>query len=654
MNNAIASLSALPAAWRGKSPGFAEFNILLNLIDEPVILIDHRRGQVLSANSHLLKLTAFTLAEILSTPLMDLLPEIAQQEIHPAEEHETTINRRNRESITVVARPILLDVTNLWFALILTPLALFQQNLIIRQRQEQLFEALQNLASISHQSDLDSSLKLATQIGHRLLESNVICVYQADSQIPQLRKIAAWNSDEDNLLPDVLPSANLVRLHMPSLWLPGRRVASDLHRTARIVNLNYLASVPLGREGAWLGLLVAADTHNGPDEQILPIMQILGANITTALEHFILLESLQNQIDKYNRSLVIQNVVSENAREGVIYLKPDLSIVEMNPTAELMLGYASQEVMGQQAESILIGTETMAAALKSAIQGIPTHNLGNIKLHRRLGQSFLAHVQTIPVKTNEELLGIVVILSDVSENEQIRVRTQQLEQRAILGEVTAIFAHEVRNPINNISTGLQLMSYNFPPEDSNRELIDRLQHDCARLTHLMESVLSFSRPMEYKLIPTNISELLRMLLNRWSPRLARVSIHSYFQSTPEALLVEGDARALEQVFTNLISNAVQAMSSNGGTLAIKISLTMADSDYPKAEISVSDNGPGIPDEIRDHIFEPFVTTNPQGTGLGLAITKRIITAHKGSISVSSFPGGTVFTVCIPAILGETP
>ncbi len=416
--------------------------------------------------------------------------------------------------------------------------------------------------------------------------------------------------------------------------------------------MSYLASVPLGQAGAWFGLLVAADEQSTASEDLMALLDILGANLSTALQHYLLIANLTQTIQNVQKSITIHDTIAENAQEGIILLKPDLTIVEMNPAAELILGYACQEVIGTSIDSILIGAETINTALISAIQGIPTHNLGNINLHRRRGQSFAAHIQTIPVLAGEELASIVVFLSDVSENEQIRVRTQQLEQRAVLGEVTAIFAHEVRNPINNISTGLQLMGMNLQPDDPNQELIGRLQHDCSRLTHLMESVLSFSRPMEYKLEPTDLGMLLRRILDRWEPRMARVNIKPIFLPTPEIPQVNGDARALEQVFTNLISNAVQAMSSNGGTLAIKIELIRPQIEHPQVVVSVSDSGPGIPDEIRDHIFEPFVTTNPQGTGLGLAITKRIITAHKGSISVSSFPGGTMFQISVPAIMGE--
>jgi signal transduction histidine kinase len=103
----------------------------------------------------------------------------------------------------------------------------------------------------------------------------------------------------------------------------------------------------------------------------------------------------------------------------------------------------------------------------------------------------------------------------------------------------------------------------------------------------------------------------------------------------------------------LIGNAVQAMSDSGGTLSVNLRPVNGPGDRPQVEISVSDDGPGIPEEIRERIFEPFFTTNRNGTGLGLAIAKRIITKHKGTITVSSVPGGTAFQVILPLVEGES-
>jgi len=151
----------------------------------------------------------------------------------------------------------------------------------------------------------------------------------------------------------------------------------------------------------------------------------------------------------------------------------------------------------------------------------------------------------------------------------------------------------------------------------------------------------------------DLGKLMRNLLDRWQHRLQQKNIVCQFQVESDLPQVEGDPRALEHVFINLISNALQAMdneeTAGNGTLAIKIHSLHNAAERPQVEVSISDTGPGIPDEIRDRIFEPFFTTKKGGTGIGLAIVKRIITAHKGSISVTSIPGVTVFRVHFPTL-----
>jgi signal transduction histidine kinase len=248
-----------------------------------------------------------------------------------------------------------------------------------------------------------------------------------------------------------------------------------------------------------------------------------------------------------------------------------------------------------------------------------------------------------------ELQGIIVLIQDLTEEEQIKAQTQQLEQRALLGEVTAVFAHEVRNPINNISTGLELMAYNLPGDDPNQETIARLQSDCDRLSQLMKSVLAYAHQSDYELVPVDLGVLVSGMLHRLQHRLSKAKVHDHIQIDPDLPLIEGDRRALEQVFTNLVNNAIQAMSDEGGTLAIKIQHLKPSPDRQFIVIDVADDGPGIPKDNLDHIFQPFFTTKRDGTGLGLAITQRIITAHKGTIGVNSFPGGTVFRIQLPVL-----
>ena len=357
--------------------------------------------------------------------------------------------------------------------------------------------------------------------------------------------------------------------------------------------------------------------------------------------------------------MAISQKLESVIQEGLILLSPDLVTLRMNPAAEMVLGYTSKEVRGQPAENYLIGSETLLPAIIDAQQGNPTFNLGSVRIYHRHGHAFLAHMAIFPILDQDHVDKILILIQDLSEKEQIRERTQQLEQRALLGEVMAIFAHEVRNPINNLSTGLQLMELNMPPDDPNLEVINRLKQDCDRLEEQMKSLLSFSRPTGYDMTQLDINELLKRLLERMHPHIARANVEYHLQLEPGCPPIQGNLRALEQVFNNLINNAVQAMGEKGGRLALRVHAVTPSKRAAQAkhgdpskekstvEITVADTGPGIPKDMQEHIFQPFFTTNRNGTGLGLAITKRIINAHKGTIRVTSVPGGTVFHVELP-------
>ena len=342
----------------------------------------------------------------------------------------------------------------------------------------------------------------------------------------------------------------------------------------------------------------------------------------------------------------------ESMDEAVITLDSSLMIKEVNPAAEYMLGYAAWEVKGQSYENILIGSDRLLPALIDAQRGKETLSIGEASLNRRNGQCFPVLMKVIPVTFGESISAIEILMTDISEHEESKAVTQQLEHRAVLGDYTAAFAHDVRNPINNISTGLQLLATTLAQNDPNQGVISRLQGECIRLSHQMESFLDFSRPLTLKNESIEVEPLLKRIIDRWQPRLARVNVKSIINVDEKVDRIVGDPRSLENVFTNLVSNALDAMTETGDTLAIKAVSVQEFNGHPTVEISVSDNGPGIPADIKTRIFDPFVTTRKMGTGLGLAITKQIVNAHKGSIRVDSFPGGTVFTVQLPADIGD--
>ncbi len=447
--------------------------------------------------------------------------------------------------------------------------------------------------------------------------------------------------------PAKVPAEELKQFSSVHLWTSTRKPLTCIHNHALSEEETVVICLPIEDGSKLLSLIVAVGVEPLPSEQTLRYLNLFCAHTSTALKHCLAVQENQKKLGRLQHINKVSETIVDNLEEGVIILTPDLLVAEMNPSAEIMFGYASKEVFRQKAENVLVGSDSLHALYRSAQEGISTLGGRAISLNTRNGKSFLAQIFCIPVKFEGRLTAIVIVIRDLSQTEQIREKSQQLEQRALLGEVAAIFAHEVKNPINSLVTGLQFMGMGMKPEDPNFALTQRLQNDCLRLTHLMDSTLTFSKPIEYHLGPVDLASLLRSILDRWSPRLVRLNIKANFEATPPQPLVQGDLLRLEQVFLNLISNAIQAMEDSGGILSVKVHPLEKGQNQGQYEIIVADSGPGIPDEMRAHIFEPFVTSKSSGTGLGLAISKRIISAHKGNIFVESFPGGTLFHVTLP-------
>lgn len=645
MANTLTNRTGTRGLRRSKALGEAELYALFQLLPGPALLVDNFKEKIVLANSPFLQMTAFSLNELTGQALNTLVSGLPAHALAADEMLSLMLNRRTRPPLPVNVQVRALDVQGQWFSLIFE--AQDSQNKGLLARIEEIINALAELNHFREGESLRQTLERSLDQICKVLDISAAGIYRVDPGDASMWLAAL--SGEKAILPDILPTSDLMRLSQTYIWRPGRRVQTELHRNARMVNLTFMASTPISQNS----LLVMADKQHEPSEHLLVGLEVIGKQFSVLLDHLAQVMELRRQTLENRRAMSIWRSVQENSQEGVLLLTPDLTVNEMNPAAEWMLGYTDGEVRGQPVENVLISPDRLAPALETACEGIPTHNMGSISLHRRNGQPFPVRMQVVPVQREGETLAIIIFFSDVSEHNAITARTMQLEQRAVLGEVTAVFAHEVRNPINNISTGLQLLSDKLMQDDANQENITRMLHECNRIDHLMESVLNFSRQVEHKFEPVDLEILLRRLLDRWRPRMSKVNVQPYFQIEPGTSKVRGDPRSLEQVFTNLISNAVEAMSaSNGGTLAVRVGPLTVPHEQPQVQITVSDSGPGIPENLVGRIFEPFLTTKTQGTGLGLAITKRIVTAHHGFIDVNSFPGGTVFQVKLIAYQGE--
>ena len=626
------------------------FSHLFNLISTPALLFDRSIDQVLLINDAFRKLTGFSNVDVISKSLRLVIPEDIDTNPIDGLLHPVGVMTSNGATSRNLSIHPFLD-TNKQVVLVLDEVTEngFRDELIEQERSLSLFQKI-----LDYRNNLGKSQMLtgSLQLIHELTEARAVAVYTVNDEKLVMEKIENEDILPQDYLPRELSPEDLAGLENPLFWKPGRNILHTFHQSAFDHGDTYMVSFPLGKQPSLLGMIFISGRDNIPGDLALRYLTLIGISISGALSEHATQEAYLSNIQKLKQVIKLEHTIVDNVEEGVIVLTPDLKIAEMNPAAEIILGYNNKEVFRLPINAILIGSTPLSSAFNSAQQGITTLVTNELRLHNRNGKSFPAQVITIPVMEQKNLNSIIVLLKDTSQSEIVRVKTQQLEQRAFLGEVSAVFAHEVKNPINSIMTGLQFMGMNLDPASPHYELVTRMQNDCVRLTYLLDSVLSFSKPVEFHMTKVDLGQMLQGLLDRWNPRMRRLNITPSFESLLAEPGVIGDVRSLEQVFINLINNAVQAMEKAGGSLNIKIHPIAADKVPAMIEVTVSDSGPGIPDDIRDHIFEPFMTTNQNGTGLGLAISKRIITAHKGNIFVESFTGGTIFHVTIPKYIGD--
>lgn len=637
-------------------PGLVEIESLLELIPVSALLVDRHSKHIVLANVKATELTTFTRAELAEMQFDILFKGGGSSFLESVDLSEPfvetrTIIKRNKSTIEVQVTGTNLSTPGKWLLLTFEPTALINQRNVEQQRRSELLASMTTLSKALHQSELDQALELFLQAIQKMTAASVLIIYMQslaeDEKDIEIRQLIRYGNTD--LLPPQILASDMLQLRKAQYWVPGKRPSTSLHSSARAAGLTYLASAPLGQPEALIGLLVIAGNNAPTPERILYQLEVLANAISALIEQHTRDSNQVRALDEALQENAIYQLVEGEISDSVIILSPELKILRVNRAAEKTLGYSNQEAIGRTIEDILISSQSLKPAYQIARQAVPTLNQENIHLFRRSGQIFLARLSTIPAIVNKKLQGIIILIQDLTEEEQIKAQAQQLEQRALLGEVTAVFAHEVRNPINNISTGLELMAYNLADDDPNQETIARLQSDCDRLSELMKSVLAYARQSDYDLVPLDLGVLISGLLLRFQPKLTRADVKDHIQIDQDLPLIKGDRRALEQVFTNLVTNAVQAMSEGGGTLAIKIQYQSPSPDRKNIVIDVADDGPGIPKENLDRIFQPFFTTKRDGTGLGLAITQRIITAHKGTIQVNSFPGGTVFRIQLPVM-----
>lgn len=319
-------------------------------------------------------------------------------------------------------------------------------------------------------------------------------------------------------------------------------------------------------------------------------------------------------------------------------------IEAFNRAAERLFGYAEADVLGANVNILMPSPYHeehdgyLSTHLATGVQKI----IGTgreVTGKRRDGTTFPLHLSVgkMTVGGERKFTGIVHDLSA-----RVRMEEQLREQAALarLGEMAAVIAHEVKNPLAGIRGAIQVIGSRLPEGSRDGAVVGDIIARVDGLNELMKDLLLFARPPQPRPMPIDLCRLLQATAQLFSsdPNVRNIRVHIAGSTPP----IVADSELLKIVFVNLLVNAGHAMQGRG---TITISLRALDKG---CQVSFADQGPGIPEDLREKIFAPFFTTKARGSGLGLSTAKRLIDAHRGRINVACPPeGGTVVTVELP-------
>ena len=332
--------------------------------------------------------------------------------------------------------------------------------------------------------------------------------------------------------------------------------------------------------------------------------------------------------------------------DGIIVIDARGLIESFNPGAERLFGYSEAEVLGRNVSTLMpqpVRDEHDGYLQKYRRTGVAAI-IGKgrqVRGRRKDGSEFPLHLSVgeMTIAGERKFTGM---LHDLSARVALEEQLRERGALAKLGEMAAMIAHEVKNPLAGIRGAVQVIGGRMPAESTDKPMMAEIVKRVDALDGMMKDLLLYARPPTPKLAPTDVKPILAstagLLKQDEGSRDVEVQIAG------AAPLVPADAEMLKMVFHNLLINGAHAMKGRG---RIRVDIGAEGRD---CRIVVSDEGPGISPEVRDKIFVPFFTTKQRGTGLGLPTAKRFIEAHDGTITIDCpLTGGTMVTVQLPLL-----
>jgi PAS domain S-box-containing protein len=352
------------------------------------------------------------------------------------------------------------------------------------------------------------------------------------------------------------------------------------------------------------------------------------------------------------RQTELLETITRNATAGLLMIDVQSRCTFMNPAAERITGFSFQEMKGRMPHEVLHHTRpdgspypASECPLNRALPLMqPVQDLEEVFIHKQ-GHFYPVRCSARPIVEQGVAIGTVWEVQDMSRQKKTEQALLESEKLALMGRTAAVIAHEINNPLAAITNLVYLLQKHPTLDRQAREYVMSLMTEVARVGQITKQTLGFYRGSKSP-VPLKLAQVADEALESCTKALKSkgVSVTRQYRSNGE---MRGYPVELRQVFVNLISNAIEAVHP-GGNICIEVSEAPTH-DRPAVRVVVSDDGTGIPDELKTQIFEPFFSTKgEQGTGLGLWVTRSIVYKHEGSIEVTSNNNaGAAFSIVLP-------
>jgi len=360
---------------------------------------------------------------------------------------------------------------------------------------------------------------------------------------------------------------------------------------------------------------------------------------------------LKSQKEELRDLKSLRDLILSSMNSGLITTDNNDIIIYLNTAAENILGFSLEEMYNKSLWSFFVDGQSgsLEEALDKAIAAAEPAQGGKPELQARTADGIKIPIgfNLSPITNGSgEPVGKVMVFSDLTQVKELERRLRVIEKFRTASELAAGIAHEIRNPLTSITGSVEMLAESPGLSETNRGLLSIVLKESDRLNRIIEDFLAYAKKGSLDMKKENLCEIVKDSMEmldrgRKLPRNVLVNLIS----SPRPAVVSADKGLMAQVFLNLLSNALDAVDG-GGTISIRIDADTPDKNF--CSVTVTDTGPGIPQEQLNRLFDPFFTTKKNGVGIGLCIAEKVVREHSGRMDIISEEGkGTSVTVVIP-------